>query len=201
MTGASAPSRVRPPGGVPTPAGGLIASADGLIERQYADRPRLRPILDAVVDATTRLGGGRPAGAQEVLIPRRTASHLRPGPGPPGSASISSAWTGRSLRRVRRLDIHLDAKGSLRSVRSTWTRSPLGPKSRSRRRGETGPGSSMPLDAVANRLASRLRQPETRPSPVGHFSPCRRCRFRARRSTIQDEKDAVCRSRPGRDPS
>ncbi|HEX2442345.1 MAG TPA: DUF5655 domain-containing protein [Vicinamibacterales bacterium] len=34
----------------------LTASADELIDRQYADRPALRPIFDAIVDASTKLG-------------------------------------------------------------------------------------------------------------------------------------------------
>src|SRR6266498_4456286 len=32
------------------------ASADELIDRQYADRPQLRPIFDAVISAAARLG-------------------------------------------------------------------------------------------------------------------------------------------------
>ena len=34
----------------------LLASADELIEGQYADRPQLRPIFDALIDATAGLG-------------------------------------------------------------------------------------------------------------------------------------------------
>jgi hypothetical protein len=34
----------------------LTASADELIDRQYADRPALRPIFDAIVDAAQKLG-------------------------------------------------------------------------------------------------------------------------------------------------
>ena len=39
------------------------ASADELIDRQYADRPQLRPIFDAVISAAARLG--------EVIIQAR----------------------------------------------------------------------------------------------------------------------------------
>jgi len=41
----------------------LRASADELIDRQYADRPQLRPIFDAVISAAARLG--------EVIIQAR----------------------------------------------------------------------------------------------------------------------------------
>jgi Domain of unknown function (DUF5655) len=34
----------------------LVASADDLIEGQYADRPQLRPIFDAIIDAAAGLG-------------------------------------------------------------------------------------------------------------------------------------------------
>jgi hypothetical protein len=34
----------------------LLASADALIQGQYADRPQLRPILDAIIDAAAGLG-------------------------------------------------------------------------------------------------------------------------------------------------
>src|SRR6266511_2296999 len=34
----------------------LVASADALIEGQYADRPQLRPIFDAIIDAAAGLG-------------------------------------------------------------------------------------------------------------------------------------------------
>jgi hypothetical protein len=34
----------------------LLASSDELLEGQYADRPQLRPILDAILDATAGLG-------------------------------------------------------------------------------------------------------------------------------------------------
>jgi Domain of unknown function (DUF5655) len=34
----------------------LLASAEDLIDRQYADRPQLRPIFDAIIDAAAGLG-------------------------------------------------------------------------------------------------------------------------------------------------
>jgi Domain of unknown function (DUF5655) len=59
----------------------LTASADQLIDGQYADRPALRPIFDAIVDAVLELG--------EVIIqarktyvslvsPRRTFARVQP---------------------------------------------------------------------------------------------------------------------------
>jgi len=59
----------------------LLASADELIEGQYADRPQLRPIFDAIVDAAAGLG--------EVIVqtrktyvslvsPRRTFARVQP---------------------------------------------------------------------------------------------------------------------------
>lgn len=59
----------------------LVASADALIQGQYADRPRLRPIFDAIVDAAAGLG--------EVVVqtrktyvslvtPRRTFARIQP---------------------------------------------------------------------------------------------------------------------------
>jgi hypothetical protein len=59
----------------------LVASADALIQGQYADRPQLRPIFDAIIDAAAGLG--------EVVIqtrktyvslvsPRRTFARVQP---------------------------------------------------------------------------------------------------------------------------
>jgi Domain of unknown function (DUF5655) len=59
----------------------LLASADELIQGQYADRPQLRPIFDAIVDAAAGLG--------EVIVqtrktyvslvsPRRTFARVQP---------------------------------------------------------------------------------------------------------------------------
>ena len=59
----------------------LLASADELIQGQYADRPQLRPIFDAIIDAAAGLG--------EVIVqarktyvslvsPRRTFARVQP---------------------------------------------------------------------------------------------------------------------------
>jgi hypothetical protein len=59
----------------------LLASADALLEGQYADRPQLRPILDAVVMAAQAFG---PVEVQarktytSLLTPRRTFAAVRP---------------------------------------------------------------------------------------------------------------------------
>jgi hypothetical protein len=59
----------------------LLATADKLIEGQYVDRPHLRPIYDAIIEAATGLG--------EVVVqtrktyvslvsPRRTFARVQP---------------------------------------------------------------------------------------------------------------------------
>jgi len=59
----------------------LVASAEALIQGQYADRPQLRPIFDAIIDAAAGLG--------EVVVqtrktyvslvsPRRTFARVQP---------------------------------------------------------------------------------------------------------------------------
>jgi Domain of unknown function (DUF5655) len=59
----------------------LLASADELLDGQYADRPQLRPILDAVVAAAYTFG---PLDVQArktyttLLTPRRTFAAVRP---------------------------------------------------------------------------------------------------------------------------
>ena len=59
----------------------LLASADALLAGQYADRPQLRPILDAVVLAARAFG---PVEVQarktytSLLTPRRTFAAVRP---------------------------------------------------------------------------------------------------------------------------
>jgi hypothetical protein len=59
----------------------LLASADDLLNGQYADRPQLRPILDAVVAAACTFG---PVDVQarktytSLLTPRRTFAAVRP---------------------------------------------------------------------------------------------------------------------------
>jgi hypothetical protein len=59
----------------------LLASADDLIQGQYADRPQLRPIFDAIIDAVAGLG---PVVVQtrktyvSLVSPRRTFARIQP---------------------------------------------------------------------------------------------------------------------------
>src|SRR3989441_8819965 len=71
----------------------LLATADELIDGQYADRAQLRPIFDALIDATAGLGPGtNPA--------RQTHVSLRSPP--PAFAPIQTATKNR-----RRLGLRL----------------------------------------------------------------------------------------------
>jgi hypothetical protein len=59
----------------------LVASADELLDAQYADRPQLRPILDAIIQATVSLGQvtiQARKGYVSFISPRRTFVRLRP---------------------------------------------------------------------------------------------------------------------------
>jgi hypothetical protein len=59
----------------------LTASSDDLIEGQYADRPDLRPILDAVLARTSALGDvtiQARKGYVSLLTPRRTFATVEP---------------------------------------------------------------------------------------------------------------------------
>src|SRR5215831_1360346 len=65
----------------PDPSAGLAADAERLIDAQYADRPQLRPILDAVLAALPALG---PVTVQargtyvSLVTPRRTFAVVQP---------------------------------------------------------------------------------------------------------------------------
>lgn len=59
----------------------LLASADELIDAQYADRPQLRPILDTIIKAMAGLGRvtiQARKGYVSFVSPRRTFARLRP---------------------------------------------------------------------------------------------------------------------------
>jgi Domain of unknown function (DUF5655) len=58
----------------------IMATADQLINDQYADRPRLRPICDAVIEAARQLGAVVQARKTYVslLTPRRTFARVQP---------------------------------------------------------------------------------------------------------------------------
>jgi hypothetical protein len=59
----------------------FLASADKLIDAQYADRPHLRPIFDAIIDAATGLGEvviQARKGYVSLVTPRRTFARVQP---------------------------------------------------------------------------------------------------------------------------
>ena len=66
----------------------VTASADELIEAQYADRPHLRPIYEAIVAATRKLGDfviQARKGYVSLVTPRRTFAR--------GKQPQDIAWT------------------------------------------------------------------------------------------------------------
>jgi Domain of unknown function (DUF5655) len=59
----------------------LLASADELVEGQYDDRPHLRPILDAIIDAAAGLGEVTIQARKtyvSLVSPRRTFARVQP---------------------------------------------------------------------------------------------------------------------------
>ena len=59
----------------------LIASADDLIDGQYTDRPQLRPIFDAIIDAAAGLGDVTIQTRKtyvSLVTPRRTFARIQP---------------------------------------------------------------------------------------------------------------------------
>jgi hypothetical protein len=59
----------------------VLASADQLIDQQYADRPHLRPIYDAVVSVATRCGDVIIQARKtfvSLITPRRTFARVQP---------------------------------------------------------------------------------------------------------------------------
>jgi hypothetical protein len=59
----------------------FLASADELVDRQYADRPHLRPIYEAIIEAVTGLGEVTIQTRQtyvSLVTPRRTFARVQP---------------------------------------------------------------------------------------------------------------------------
>ena len=59
----------------------LLASADELVDGQYADRPQLRPILDALLEAAAGLGEVTIQTRKtyvSLVSPRRTFARIQP---------------------------------------------------------------------------------------------------------------------------
>jgi hypothetical protein len=59
----------------------LLASAEDLIDGQYADRPKLRPIFDAIIEAAAALGAVTIQARKtyvSLVTPRRTFARIQP---------------------------------------------------------------------------------------------------------------------------
>jgi hypothetical protein len=59
----------------------MLASADDLLEGQYADRPQLRPIVDVLVEAAAALGEVTIQARKtyvSLVTPRRTFARIQP---------------------------------------------------------------------------------------------------------------------------
>jgi hypothetical protein len=59
----------------------VLATADELIEKQYSDRPHLRPIYDAIIDATAKCGEFVIQARKtyvSLVSPRRTFARVQP---------------------------------------------------------------------------------------------------------------------------
>jgi uncharacterized protein DUF5655 len=59
----------------------LVASADQLIDGQYADRPQLRPIFDAIINAASEFGDVTIQARKtyvSLVTPRRTFARVQP---------------------------------------------------------------------------------------------------------------------------
>jgi hypothetical protein len=59
----------------------LLASADDLVDGQYADRPQLRPIFEAIIDAAAGLGDVTIQTRKtyvSLVTPRRTFARIQP---------------------------------------------------------------------------------------------------------------------------
>jgi hypothetical protein len=76
----------------------LVADAEELIDKQYADRPQLRPVFDAVLTALPALPGSVTVQARGTLVslvsPRRTFAVLKPTT--KSRIDLGLAWTARS---------------------------------------------------------------------------------------------------------
>jgi hypothetical protein len=55
----------------------LLSSANELIDAQYADRPHLRPILEAIIEAAGRAWRDHRPGAQRTCLAGRTTPNVR----------------------------------------------------------------------------------------------------------------------------
>ena len=58
----------------------VTATAEELIDAQYAGRPHLQPIYGAIIDAAARVWGTRDSGAQDVRLATLASSDVRSRP-------------------------------------------------------------------------------------------------------------------------
>ena len=110
----------------------LLATADELIEGQYADRPHLKPIFDAIISAAKNLGEVIIHGRKtyvSLVFPRRTFARVQPttrnrvdlglrleGQAPRGRLQPSR------IHETMRLQISLTAPGEVDSEVLRWLR-------------------------------------------------------------------------------
>jgi Domain of unknown function (DUF5655) len=109
----------------------ITCDAGDLITRQYADRPQLRPILDAIVDAVRPFGRvviqARKTGVS-LVSPRRTFARVQPttkGRVDLGLRLDGQKPVGRLLRNAHdtmRLRITLATRGEVDSEAIAWLR-------------------------------------------------------------------------------
>src|SRR2546428_11658169 len=84
----------------------LLATADELIDGQYSDRPQLRPIFDALIDAAGGAGKGTipaPKTFGSLVSPRRTFARVQPTPQKRNDLGlrVEGRQPGRRLRSSR----------------------------------------------------------------------------------------------------
>jgi hypothetical protein len=110
----------------------ILATADQLIEQQYADRPNLRPIYDAIIRAATRCGDVIIQARKtyvSLVTPRRTFARIQPttktrvdlglrldGLGPVGRLQPST------IHETMRLQVSLTAPKQVDSDVQKWLR-------------------------------------------------------------------------------
>jgi len=106
----------------------LLATADELIDGQYADRPQLRPIFDAIIDAASGLGAVTIQARKtfvSLVTPRRTFARIQPTTRNRVDLSLRlegrSPAGGSSRRRLTRpCRCRLDSPCAIRSTPRWW---------------------------------------------------------------------------------
>jgi hypothetical protein len=135
----------------------FVASASELIDGQYADRPRLRPILDAVIEAAAKLDEVAVQARKTfvaLVTPRRTFARVQPttrtridlalrleGHRPGGRLQASK------LHETMPLHVSLGAPGDVDAEVRGWLRQAYDQSSRQGRRGSGRPRPRATRDA------------------------------------------------------